>query len=75
MRLPRERPCPRRERYAVSRSEKRSNFAADFRALYPLTQLEAQGRQNVWQSGAQNRAEMRMSFPVPGTASLIGRAC
>jgi len=35
---------------------KRSNSAADFRAFDPLSQLEAAFRQNVWQSGARNRA-------------------
>jgi hypothetical protein len=55
-------------------SAKRSNSAPDFRGFDPHSQLEAAFRQNVWQSGAQNRMpKKRMSFRCNVNHQLVGK--
>ena len=46
---------PRTMQAQTTNPKKRSNSAADFQAFWLLSQPEAAFRQNVWQSGAQNR--------------------
>jgi hypothetical protein len=57
-----------------NRVEKRSNFAADFRAFDPLSLPEAGFRQNVWESGTRNSVPKYVWLSGGGgTAALIGR--